>query len=49
MIGGIDTTDVHIPTILQRSGRITNAGPAERVNLSPSAGHRRVQRLDRAR
>ncbi|GAB4390253.1 MAG: Lrp/AsnC family transcriptional regulator [Albidovulum sp.] len=32
--------------MLQRNGRITNAELSERVNLSPSACHRRVQRLE---
>ena len=31
---------------LQKTGRITNAELSERVNLSPSACHRRVQRLE---
>ena len=33
-------------TVLQKQGRITNAELSERVNLSPSACHRRVQRLE---
>ncbi len=32
--------------MLQRSGRISNAELSEQVNLSPSACHRRVQRLE---
>jgi Lrp/AsnC family leucine-responsive transcriptional regulator len=43
---GIDATDRRILVVLQREGRITNAELSERVNLSPSACHRRVQRLE---
>jgi Lrp/AsnC family leucine-responsive transcriptional regulator len=32
--------------VLQKAGRISNADLAERVNLSASACHRRVQRLE---
>jgi Lrp/AsnC family leucine-responsive transcriptional regulator len=42
----IDATDRRILTVLQKHGRITNAELSERVNLSPSACHRRVQRLE---
>jgi Lrp/AsnC family leucine-responsive transcriptional regulator len=42
----IDATDRRILVVLQREGRITNAELSERVNLSPSACHRRVQRLE---
>jgi len=42
----IDTTDCRILMALQRSGRMSNADLSERVNLSPSACHRRVQRLE---
>lgn len=42
----LDATDCRILTVLQREGRITNAELSERVNLSPSACHRRVQRLE---
>ncbi|MCX7645446.1 MAG: Lrp/AsnC family transcriptional regulator [Rhodobacteraceae bacterium] len=42
----LDATDRRILAALQREGRITNAELAERVNLSPSACHRRVQRLE---
>jgi Lrp/AsnC family leucine-responsive transcriptional regulator len=42
----IDATDRRILTVLQKEGRITNAELSERVNLSPSACHRRVQRLE---
>ena len=42
----LDATDRRILTVLQRQGRISNADLSERVNLSPSACHRRVQRLE---
>jgi len=42
----LDATDRRILTVLQKQGRITNADLAERVNLSASACHRRVQRLE---
>lgn len=42
----LDATDRRILTVLQKQGRITNAELSERVNLSPSACHRRVQRLE---
>ncbi|MBL4916051.1 Lrp/AsnC family transcriptional regulator [Tabrizicola sp. DMG-N-6] len=42
----LDATDRRILTALQREGRVTNAELSERVNLSPSACHRRVQRLE---
>jgi Lrp/AsnC family leucine-responsive transcriptional regulator len=42
----IDATDRRILNVLQREGRITNAELSERVNLSPSACHRRTQRLE---
>ena len=32
---------------LQKSGRMSNADLSEKVNLSPSACHRRVQRLEK--
>ncbi|MBT8454600.1 MAG: Lrp/AsnC family transcriptional regulator [Rhodobacteraceae bacterium] len=41
----IDETDRRILTVLQRAGRMSNAELAEQVNLSPSACHRRVYRL----
>ena len=44
----LDATDRRILTVLQREGRITNADLSERVNLSPSACHRRVQQLEEA-
>ena len=42
----LDPTDRRILTVLQREGRISNADLSERVNLSPSACHRRVHRLE---
>ena len=45
MLPEFDATDRRILTVLQKEGRITNADLAERVNLSPSACHRRVERL----
>ncbi|KFN43781.1 Lrp/AsnC family transcriptional regulator [Arenimonas oryziterrae] len=42
----LDRTDLAILAALQVDGRITNAELAERVNLSPSACLRRVQRLE---
>lgn len=45
----IDATDRRILTVLQKQGRISNAELAERINLSPSACHRRVQRLEKER
>lgn len=46
MDSGLDETDRRILRVLQKDGRITNADLSERVNLSPSACHRRVQRLE---
>ena len=42
----IDETDRRILGVLQKHGRMSNAELAERINLSPSACHRRVQRLE---
>ncbi len=42
----LDTTDRKILSALQKSGRMSNADLSEAVNLSPSACHRRVQRLE---
>jgi len=42
----IDRTDARILEILQKKGRMSNADLSEHVNLSPSACHRRVQRLE---
>ncbi len=44
----IDQTDRRILTVLQRHGRMSNAELAEHINLSPSACHRRVQRLEKS-
>lgn len=44
----IDATDARILAVLQKTGRISNADLAEAVNLSPSACHRRVQRLEQS-
>ena len=46
MPSDIDATDRRILAALQKEGRITNADLSDRVNLSPSACHRRVQRLE---
>ena len=42
----IDATDRKILAALQRKGRMSNADLSEQANLSPSACHRRVQRLE---
>lgn len=42
----LDPTDRRILSVLQKQGRMSNADLSERVNLSPSACHRRVQRLE---
>ena len=42
----LDATDRRILGVLQKQGRISNAELAERIHLSPSACHRRVQRLE---
>jgi Lrp/AsnC family leucine-responsive transcriptional regulator len=42
----LDATDRRILKALQISGRMSNADLSEKVNLSPSACHRRVQRLE---
>lgn len=42
----LDPTDRRILTALQKTGRMSNADLAERVHLSASACHRRVQRLE---
>ncbi len=44
----IDEIDRRLLRLLQRDGRMTSAELAERVSLSPSACHRRVQRLEAA-
>ena len=43
----LDEMDRRILHVLQRQGRISNADLAERVHLSASACHRRVQRLEK--
>jgi len=45
-VADLDATDRRILTVLQKNGRITNAELSELVNLSPSACHRRVQRME---
>lgn len=42
----LDSTDRRILTALQKRGRMSNADLSDAVNLSPSACHRRVQRLE---
>ena len=42
----LDATDRRILAALQVRGRLSNADLSEKVNLSPSACHRRVQRLE---
>ena len=42
----LDATDRRILTVLQREGRMSNADLSDNVNLSASACHRRVQRLE---
>lgn len=42
----LDATDRKILAALQITGRMSNADLSEKVNLSPSACHRRVQRLE---
>lgn len=45
-MGEIDDTDRRLLAVLQNHGRISNAELSERANLSPSACHRRVRRLE---
>jgi len=42
----LDSIDRRLLTALQKQGRISNADLADMVNLSASACHRRVQRLE---
>lgn len=42
----LDATDKRILTVLQKQGRMSNSDLSEHVNLSASACHRRVQRLE---
>lgn len=44
----LDDTDRRLLRVLQQTGRLSNADLSERVNLSPSACHRRVQRLEQS-
>ena len=44
---GLDSIDTRILAALQKDGRLSNTELAEKVNLSASACHRRVQRLER--
>jgi len=44
----LDPTDRRILGALQKRGRMSNAELSEAVHLSPSACHRRVQRLEEA-
>ena len=48
VMADLDATDRRILALLQKEGRISNADLAARVHLSPSACHRRVQRLEEA-
>ena len=43
----LDQTDYRILGALQKTGRVSNADLAEKVHLSASACHRRVQRLEK--
>lgn len=45
----LDEIDLRILRVLQKNGRITHSDLSEQVNLSPSACHRRVQRLEQDR
>jgi len=42
----LDATDRRILDVVQKEAHLTNADLSERVHLSPSACHRRVQRLE---
>ncbi|SFJ07464.1 Lrp/AsnC family transcriptional regulator [Jannaschia pohangensis] len=42
----IDETDARLLRLVQRDARLTAAQLSERLNLSPSACHRRLQRLE---
>jgi Lrp/AsnC family leucine-responsive transcriptional regulator len=46
MLTALDATDRRILAALQKDAKVTNAVLSDRVNLSPSACHRRVQRLE---
>lgn len=43
----LDSIDRRILQVLQKTGRMSNADLSEVTNLSPSACHRRVQRLEK--
>lgn len=43
----IDATDRRILAVLQRNAKISHAELAQHIHLSPSACHRRVQRLEK--
>ena len=43
----LDSIDRRILQVLQKKGRMSNAELSEVANLSPSACHRRVQRLEK--
>ena len=44
----IDDTDARLLRLIQRNARLTAGELSARLNLSPSACHRRLQRLERA-
>lgn len=44
----IDTTDRRILVALQKQGRMSNSELADKIGLSPSACHRRVQQLEKS-
>lgn len=46
-IDDLDGIDRRILEVLQKQGRMSNAELSEHVNLSPSACHRRVHRLEK--
>ncbi len=43
---GLDEIDRNILKVLQKDGRLSNSDLSDKVNLSASACHRRVQRLE---
>ena len=48
MQANLDETDARLLRLVQRDARLTAAQLSERLNLSPSACHRRLQRLEAA-
>lgn len=46
VIQELDSIDRRILEALQKRGRMSNADLSDKINLSPSACHRRVQRLE---